>query len=142
MSVTDPVAAPPRGTSRSTKIVATIVVLAAFAGGLVIGAIGDRIWIMHHGPGPHRFAIHVITARVLSRLDHELQLTPSQHEEVKKILDAHAARIQAISDGMHPQIRSEVERNNAEIERVLTPEQRQKFDKMKMQFIPRHIRHF
>ena len=142
MSVSDPVVTPPRGTSTSTKLVATIVVLVAFAGGLVIGVIADRLWMMHHGPGPHRVAIHVITARVLSRLDNELHLTPQQHEEVKKILDAHAARIQAISEGMHPQIRREVERNNAEIEQVLTPDQRQKFDKLKMEFVPRHIRHF
>ena len=142
MSVTDPVVTPPRGTSMSTKLVATIVVLVAFAGGLVVGVIADRLWMMHHGPGPHRVAIHVITARVLSRLDNELHLTPQQHEEVKKILDVHAARIQAISEGMHPQIRQEVERNNAEIEQVLTPDQRQKFDKLKMEFVPRHIRHF
>jgi len=30
----------------------------------------------------------------------------------------------------------------AEIEQVLTPDQRQKFDKLKMEFVPRHIRHF
>lgn len=142
MSVSDPVVTPPRGTSTSTKIVATIVVLVVFAGGLVIGVVADRLWMMHHGPGPHRLAVHVITARVLGRLDDELHLTPQQHDEVKKILDAHAARIQAISEGMHPQIRQEVERNNDEIARLLTPEQRQKFDKLKMQFVPRHIRHF
>jgi hypothetical protein len=138
----DPVVTPPRGTSTGTKIVATIVVLVVFAGGLVTGVIADRLWTMHHGPGPHRLAVHVITARVLSRLDDELHLTPQQHEEVKKILDAHAARIQAISEGMRPQIRQEVDRNNAEIEQLLTPEQRQKFDKLKMEFVPRHIRHF
>jgi len=142
VSVSDPVVTPPRATSTSTKLVATIVVLVAFAGGLVIGVVADRLWMMHHGPGPHRVAIHVITARVLSRLDNELHLTPQQHQEVKQILDAHAARIQAISEGMHPQIRREVERNNAEIEQVLTPDQRQKFDKLKMEFVPRHIRHF
>jgi hypothetical protein len=138
--MTDPVVAPPRGTS--TKVVATIVVVVAFAGGLVIGAIGDRLWMFHRGPGPHRLAIHAITARVLSRLDSELSLTPQQHEQVKKILDAHAARMQTIYEGVRPQIRHEVDLNNAEIEQVLTPEQRQKFEKLKMQFLPRHIRHF
>lgn len=128
--------------TNTTKVVATIVVLAAFASGLVVGAVGDRLWMMHHGPGPHRVAIHVITAHVLSRLDQELKLTPGQHEAVKKILDAHAVRIQAISDGMRPQIRQEIDRNNAEIEQVLDPGQRQKFDKLKMQFVPRHLRHF
>jgi hypothetical protein len=138
--MTDPVAAPPRGTS--TKVVATIVVVVAFVGGLVIGAIGDRLWTLHRGPGAHRLAIHAITARVLSRLDSELSLTPQQHEQVKKILDAHAARMQTIWEGVRPQIHREVDQNNAEIEQVLTPEQRQKFDKLKMQFLPRHIRHF
>ena len=144
MSVTDPVTpvtpAPPRATS--TKIVATIVVLIAFLGGFAVGVVGDRLWTMHHGPGPHRFAVHAVTARILSRLDQELALTPQQHEQVKQILDAHAARIQAISEGLRPQIRQEIDRNNADIARVLTPEQREKFDKLKMQFVPRHIRHF
>jgi hypothetical protein len=141
VSVTDPVAAPPpRATS--TKLVATIVVLIAFFGGLVIGVVGDRIWMIHRGPGPHRFAVHVITNRVLERLDHELNLTPQQHAQVKQIIEAHAARIQAISEGMRPAIHQEIDRNNAEIAQVLTPEQRQKFEKLKMQFVPRHIRHF
>jgi Spy/CpxP family protein refolding chaperone len=138
--MTDPVVAPPRGTS--TKVVATIVVVVAFVGGLVIGAIGDRLWTLHRGPASHRLAMHAITARVLSRLDSELSLTPQQHEQVKKILDAHAARMQTIWEGVRPQIHREVDQNNAEIEQVLTPEQRQKFAKLKMQFLPRHIRHF
>ena len=138
--MSDPAIEPPRGTSTSTKVIATIVVLLAFFGGLVIGVIGDRIWTMHHGPGPRPFAVHLVTARILDRLDHELNLTPQQRTQVKQILDAHAQRIQGVWNGVQPQIRAEIDRNNAEIARVLNPDQRQKFERLKMQFLPRHIR--
>jgi Spy/CpxP family protein refolding chaperone len=137
VSVTDsvtPAAPPSRGTS--TKLVATIVVLIAFLGGLAVGVIGDRIWLLHRP----RVA-HAITERILGRLDHDLDLTPQQHQQVKKILEAHAARMQQISEGVRPQIRQEIDQNNAEIARVLTPDQRAKFEQLKMQFLPRHMRH-
>lgn len=139
--MTDPAtpATPPRGTS--TKLVATIVVLIAFLGGLVIGVIGDRLWLIHRPPGARRFASHVITERILQKLDNDLSLTPQQHQQVKQILEAHAARMQQISESVRPQIRQEIDQNNAEIARVLTPEQRTKFEQLKMQFLPRHMRH-
>ena len=133
MSMTDP-ATPPRGTK--TKLVATVVVLAAFIGGLVIGVIGDRIWLLHRPPG----ARARMTERVLHKLDDELHLSPQQHEQVKKILEAHSTRMQQIVDGVRPQIRQEIDQNNAEIARVLTPEQQKKFDQLKMQFLPRYMR--
>ncbi|HJW92306.1 MAG TPA: hypothetical protein VJ901_01685 [Thermoanaerobaculia bacterium] len=136
MSTTDPVTAP-RGTK--TKVVAIVVVLIAFLGGIAIGAIGDRIWLLHRGPS-HRNA-HAITERVLHKLDDELELSPEQRQRVKQILEAHAARMQQIGDTVRPQIRQEIDQNNAEIERVLTPDQRAKFDKLKMQLTPRHMRH-
>src|ERR1044072_1973499 len=135
--MTDPVT-PPRGTK--TKIVATIVVLIAFLGGFVSGVIGDRIWLLHRPPGARQHMAQLITERILHKLDSELDLSPQQHEQVKKILEAHSARMQQISDGVRPQIRQEIDQNNAEIARVLTPEQRAKFDKLKMQFLPRHMR--
>jgi len=139
VSVSDPIEAPPRATK--TKLVATVVVLIAFFGGAVIGALCDRAWIMHHRGGPPRFAIKFITSRVLEKLDRELKLTPQQRAQVKQTIDVHAVRIQTIWEGVQPQIAREIDRNNEEIERVLTPEQRTKFKRLKMQFVQRHIRH-
>lgn len=138
MSVTDPVT-PPRGTS--TKLVATIVVLIAFLGGLAIGVIGDRLWLIHRPPGARHFVSHVFTERILHKLDDELALTPQQHQQVKQILEAHAARIQQLTDAVRPQVRQQIEQNNAEIERVLTPDQRAKFEKLRMKFLSGHNRH-
>jgi len=141
--MTDPVtpATPPPSRSTSTKLVATIVVLIAFLGGLAVGVIGDRIWLLHRPPGASRHAAHAITERILGRLDHDLDLTPQQHQQVKQILEAHAARMQQISETVRPQLRQEIDQNNAEIAHVLTPEQRAKFEQLKMQFLPRHMRH-
>jgi Spy/CpxP family protein refolding chaperone len=139
VSVTDPITpAPPPSRDSSTKIVATIVVLIAFACGVAVGVFGDHVWMMHHGGRARREAIHVITSRVLSRLDRELDLTPQQHTQVKAILDLHAKRVQNVFDAVHPEIRREIELGNDEIRRVLTPEQRAKYEKLRMHLMPLH----
>jgi Spy/CpxP family protein refolding chaperone len=121
--------------------VATIVVLAAFVCGIVLGIVGDRVWMFRHGPGAGPFHGHRMTDRIAGRLDRELKLTPQQHDEVVRILETHRARIEAIMDGVHPQVRKEIDATNAEIERILTPEQRTKFDSLKMKMRPRSQRH-
>ena len=138
MSVTDPITPAPAPRNSSTKIVATIVVFIAFACGVAVGVFGDHIWMMHHGSRARREAMHVITSRVLSRLDRELDLTPQQHTQVQAILELHAKRVQSVFDAVHPQIRREIELGNDEIRHVLTPEQRAKYEKLRMHLMPLH----
>jgi Spy/CpxP family protein refolding chaperone len=138
VSVTDPITPAPAPRNSSTKIVATIVVFIAFACGVAVGVFGDHIWMMHHGSRARREAMHVITSRILNRLDRELDLTPQQHAQVKQILDAHSVRVQQIFEGVHPQVRHEIELGNDEIRQVLTPEQRAKYEKLRMHLMPLH----
>jgi len=140
VSVTDPIAAPPQSSGSRTKIIAVIVVLAAFACGIVAGAVGDRIWMFRHGPvrGP---ASHFIADRILKRLDRELKLTPQQHEQVKKIIETHRARVEGVFDAVKPQVHHEIEAANDEIRTVLTPEQRQKYEQLRMKMHPHHGEH-
>jgi Spy/CpxP family protein refolding chaperone len=136
VSATEPVVVPPRG--RNTKLVATVVIVLAFAGGIVIGVVADRAWMFHHPGGP-RMIIRAHTDHIVSKLDHELKLTPQQHAEVERIVNMHRERIEAAMDGLHPQIRREIDATNEEIARVLTPEQRPKFEKLKMRMLRRRI---
>ena len=137
MSVTDPVMTPPpRDTS--TRLVAAIVLLLTFLGGAAAGILCDHIWMLHHGPRARREAMNMITSRLMNRLDRELALTPQQHAQVKQILDAHAVRVQHVFDAVHPEIRREIELGNEEIRRVLTPEQRVKYEKLRMHLMPLH----
>ena len=116
-------------TSRS-KVIAAIVVVVAFAAGIVIGVCGDRFWRVHFGPRDHR--PRMVTALILRRLDHELDLTPQQHQAVQQILTAREQRITALMATVRPQIRQQIDATNAEIEKVLTPEQRMKFQQMRL----------
>ena len=75
---------------------------------------------------------------LLLHLDHELHLTPQQKEAVRQIVQQRHARIEAIVATTRPQMRQEIESMNAEIDKVLTPEQRQKFESLSQRMHQRH----
>ena len=104
--------------SRKTVIIASIVVLVTFVAGLCAGIFVDRVW-MHRMRGPHppRFASRMM----VERLDRHLDLTDAQRAKIQQIIEQH-----------HGHIGKEIEAANAEIDLVLTPEQRRKFAKMRM----------
>jgi Spy/CpxP family protein refolding chaperone len=58
---------------------------------------------------------------MVDRLDRHLDLTDAQRAKIEQIIEQH-----------HRSIGKEIETANAEIDLVLTPEQRQKFAKMRM----------
>jgi len=104
---------------RSTKtvVIAAIVVLAAFVAGFCAGIFADRVMHRMGGPHPPRFASRMM----IERLDRHLDLTDDQRAKIEQIIERH-----------HQSIGGEIAAANAEIERLLTPEQRQKFAKIRM----------
>ena len=73
----------------------------------------------------------------------ELSLTSQQRDQIGSIMDRHHKRMQEITEAIHPQMRQELESANREIEAILTPEQRTKYNTMRMRlerFIPGHGR--
>jgi Spy/CpxP family protein refolding chaperone len=66
------------------------------------------------------------------RLTKELNLSPQQKTQVQQIIERHRAKIDATMANVRPQVRQEVEATNAEIETVLTPEQKTKFADLRM----------
>lgn len=136
MSATDPLpiapAPPPRNSGRgSTVLVAAGILLLTFFAGLALGAVGDRILLWFHPP-------HGPSAQFLaSRLDRRLHFSPEQRKEVERILTQRQDRIHQIWDSVRPQVRQEIDQTNAEIERILTPEQRVEFEKIRMKLMPR-----
>lgn len=117
------------------KVIAAVVLVITFAAGVIAGGIGVRVWMFRHQNGTQ--LRQEIALRLVHRLDNDLQLTPQQHTEVQRIIDTHRARIDAIMDGVHPQVRREIDQTNDEIARILTPEQRTKFESLKMRFLIR-----
>ena len=133
MSVTDPTpapapAAPPRS---SVKTLAVFTVIVAFVVGALIGAVGTWAWVIHHG-GRVPWMAELREHRILRRLDRSLKLTPQQHEQVGRIIHEHGRHIDGILGGLQPQVRREIDQANVEIEKLLTAEQKVKFEELKM----------
>ena len=99
-----------------TTIIAALALVLTFAGGFLAGAFAHRAVVtrLHRPP-------HAATRMMLRHLDLRLDLTDAQHAQVEEILNRHHARM-----------RGEIEAANAEVERLLTPEQRRRFAKMRM----------
>lgn len=130
MSATDP--APRRGKG-STTLVAALVILATFVAGALLGAVLDRVWLFARGPHPP----HPPAAFIVDRLDRRLHFTPDQRKQVLLIIERRQENIGLIWASVRPRVRQEIDQTNAEIERVLTPEQRKEFDKIRMRLQPR-----
>ena len=74
----------------------------------------------------------LLPPRVVNRLDRELNLTPQQKKSIEEIIERRHERLIGVMTGVRPQLRKEIDEANAEIERVLTPEQRVKFSRMRI----------
>jgi Spy/CpxP family protein refolding chaperone len=119
--------------STSPRAAAALLIVGALIAGVVLGVAGDRAW-MHS----HRLQRAPRLDRLVEHLDHELQFTPQQRDAVKQIVERHRQRIQALSESIRPQMRQELDATNAEIEKVLTPEQRPKFQALSQRMRQRH----
>lgn len=116
-----------------TTFVAVAILLLTFVAGFAVGMFTDHLLLLwHRGRRVPPFATHIMA----QRLDRHLDLTDDQRARVEKILEQRHERINSLWAGVRPKVRAEVEQANAEIERVLTPEQREKFGKMRMHMRP------
>ncbi|MEO6259621.1 MAG: hypothetical protein ABIP63_04695 [Thermoanaerobaculia bacterium] len=114
------------------RATALVVVVVAFVAGLLVGVAGDHAYLLHRRQLSPRRGMEGMTERLLDRLDHELALTPQQRDQVHRIVETHHRKIEALTGGVRPQIRQELEQANREIEAVLNPEQRVKYKAIRM----------
>jgi glutamate synthase domain-containing protein 3 len=111
-----------------------VVVLAAFAAGIVAGLAGDRVYLIRTRQYlPARVAGQSMTKRLADRLDRDLHFDPQQRKAVEGILERHRQRIDTIWSSVRPQVDVEINATNAEIEKVLNDDQRAKFKTLQMQ---------
>ena len=117
----------------STRRIAILLVAVAFVAGALIGFAGGRVYsIFHLLRGSRSGSAEAVRERILHHLDSELKLTPQQHAQIAQIMDRHHKRMQEITDTVRPQMRQEIDAANREIDAVLTPDQRTKYDAMQM----------
>jgi Spy/CpxP family protein refolding chaperone len=126
-------------TKTKTVAIAAAALVVTFVAGFVAGAVFDR-FLVYHGrvartPPP------MVAEMMLHRLDRKLDLTDKQHAEIEAILQRHHDRIHKLMENNRNPIHQEIEAANAEIERVLTPDQRRKFQDLKMRLGEPRARH-
>lgn len=113
-----------------------VVVIVAFIAGLLVGVAGDRFYLFRTRQFlPHR-AMQFAAGRIVDHLDRSLHLSSQQKVEVQSIIERHRQRIELLMSGIRPQMRQEIEAANGEINKVLTPEQRTEFAKLRMRMGP------
>lgn len=127
----------PRANARTFAIVTVVI---AFIAGLLIGVVGDRFYTFRHRDRMGSHNSRFTTERIVAHFDRELHFTTQQREQVTQILESRRQKIATMTAAVRPQVRHEIEEANAEIEKLLTPEQRSKFNEMKMRMLPRRER--
>ena len=110
-----------------TTIVAILVVLLTFTAGVMVGVFASHMMILRGGHGAPLFPARAMA----NRLDRRLDLTDAQRAQVEQIIRRSHANIDGMWDGMRPRMRAEIDKANAEISAILTPEQRVKFEQLK-----------
>jgi Spy/CpxP family protein refolding chaperone len=66
----------------------------------------------------------------LRRMQKQLDLTPSQSEEIAKAMKASQERTRPLWEQITPQLRQEMKKLREEIRQVLTPDQQKKYDEL------------
>jgi Spy/CpxP family protein refolding chaperone len=126
-------------TKTKTVAIAAAALVVTFIAGFVAGAVFDRFLVYHrraaHTPPP------MVAEMMLHRLDRKLDLTDKQRADIEAILQRHHDRIHKLMENNRDPIHQEIEAANVEIERVLTPEQRRKFQELKMRLGEPRMRH-
>ena len=118
--------------SSKTKLLAALALALMFAGGFVAGFAVHRAM----APPPGRHIPAFAGALMIRHLDRRLDLTDEQRRKIEEILARRHERMAGMYDDVQPRLRAELIATNAEIEAVLTPEQRREFQTLRMHLRP------
>lgn len=125
-----------------TRLLAALLLLLVFAAGVAAGVAGDRFYLIRERRVLPTTGLDLVSNRIVATLERELDLTAGQREQIESILERRKSRIESIWAEMRPKVRGEVEATNAEIERLLSPEQRKKFERLRARWKERSLRVF
>jgi len=117
------------------RLVAGLVVALALVKGLILGVAVDRGLLLRGHGGRGAFVGRGFGGRpgmeqregvVRGRIESELGLTPAQKTQVDSILSQQMAKRRALDDSIGVRLHALMDSTRAAVDRVLTPEQRQK----------------
>jgi Spy/CpxP family protein refolding chaperone len=109
--------------------------------GVVSGGLGAHLYYarsLERPPGPPPFFAGAMGAR----LERQLDLTPEQARQLRRILDDSRREAEAMRRELAPRMREVMERSEARISELLTPEQRQRFAELRRRHHRRSERFF
>ena len=110
--------------NRSTTWAVALLV-ATFAAGIAAGAGGRALWVRRAAAAAPERARGI--DRMMGELNHELQLTPTQSDSVRAVLQRHWTRMSAVWEAVRPRFDSMRAVMDSEVARHLTPEQQVKY---------------
>jgi protein CpxP len=125
----------------SSRTKAILIALAIFVLGMFCGSVGERWMGRHLGPpGGGRFSRWGPPPRgerggppsgrkMLGRLSHELDLSEEQREKIESILKKIRDQMRNVHQDVEKTMKPILEKSKAEIREILTPEQREAYDK-------------
>ncbi len=114
-----------------TAILAAILI---FLAGTVTGGLAVRLYDLHTRPrpSPDLAARPGWTQRMelLHRLDNQLALEPDQRTRIEQTLRESQERLLRIWDRFNPEARAELVQSGERIKTILTPSQREKYERL------------
>ncbi len=133
--------------SLSNRVKALFLALGIFVLGVVCGATVER-WILlsqnrpfnFKGPPPHdsfrggRGGGRGPAEHLMQRFTHELDLTPEQEQQIKRILDESRESIQKLRHETHAMLENQTRGVREKIRELLTPDQQKKYDQISEHF--------
>ncbi len=111
------------------KIAAPVLLIISFLLGIVGGIYLDRTFLQSHRPwdSARRERPREKMSNYLAR---ELKLTEAQQKEIETILEQRRPRFNRIHHSMNEQFEAEIDTVREEIRRLLTADQKQRYDQM------------
>lgn len=122
-----------RGAGRRTRLAAVAILLATFVAGGLAGMAFERTRAGDPAPRPGRGGGPGPPAGVFapgSPLVERLDLSPEQRERVEAILREDRQKARAAMQEMQPRLRARFDSTQAAVREVLTPAQREEFDRI------------
>ena len=124
----------------SPRAMAAMVVCVTLIAGILVGIGLDRAFLRpKHGPfgpfaamrgGPNADSARM---RIRAEIAQKLHLTPDQQARIDTIMRRQTAVLDSIRKTTMPQIRTLIGATQAQIDSILTPEQREKFQSLRQQ---------
>ncbi len=112
------------------RSVALLTILGILVVGVAVGVVGTHLFyaklFRRHG-GPSAFMGH----HFVERLEHELDLTDDQRDEIEEILARAHDQGEALRHEVRPKMQALFDAIASEIDTILTPEQREEFQRLR-----------